>query len=155
MDLNQKEAAGGLFKSAAAASFEDVDPLESVLKEITASHGKKNGRRLTAKPHEIQESQKNLLRVSIPDAAGVSSSATTNCTSTQSASQHDGQAHPFTTAPRHADVYYGQEGAEEDDDDGDRDGDGDGEVEDDEDGEDPLAALIDEVESSLCSSSNG
>ena len=120
MDLNQKEAAGGLFKSAAAASFEDVDPLESVLKEITASHGKKNGRRLTAKPHEIQESQKNLLRVSIPDAAGVSSSATTNCTSTQSASQHDGhQAHnPFTTANRHADVYYGQEGAEEDEDDG-------------------------------------
>ena len=52
-------------------------------------------------------------------------------------------------------MYYGQEGAEEDDDDGDRDGDGDGEVEDDEDGEDPLAALIDEVESSLCSSSNG
>ena len=128
-----------------------------MLKEITANHGKKkNSRRLTAKPHEIQESQKGLLlRVSIPDAAGVSSSATTNCTSTQSASQHDGQAHPFTTAPRHADVYYGQEGAEEDDDDGDRDGDGDGEVEDDEDGEDPLAALIDEVESSLCSSSNG
>ena len=92
-----------------------------------------------------------LLRVSIPDAAGVSSSATTNCTSTQSASQHDGQALPFTTAPRHADVYYGQDGAEEDDDDGDRDGDGDGE----DDGDDPLAALIDEVESSLCSSSNG
>ena len=152
MNLNKEV---GLFKSA-AASFEE-DPLESVLKEITASHGKKkNGRRLTAKPHEIQESQKKLLlRVSIPDAAGVSSSATTNCTSTQSASQHDGQAHPFTTAPRHADVYYGQEGAEEDDNDGDRDGDGDGEVEDDEDGEDPLAALIDEVESSLCSSSNG
>ena len=52
MNLNKEV---GLFKSA-AASFEE-DPLESVLKEITASHGKKkNGRRLTAKPHEIQES---------------------------------------------------------------------------------------------------
>ena len=122
-----------------------------MLKEITANHGKKkNSRRLTAKPHEIQESQKGLLlRVSIPDAAGVSSSATTNCTSTQSASQHDGQAHPFTTAPRHADVDYGQEGAEECDVNEDRqDGD-------DREAEDPLGALIDEVESSLCSSSNG
>ena len=39
MNLNKEV---GLFKSA-AASFEE-DPLESVLKEITASHGKKKKR---------------------------------------------------------------------------------------------------------------
>ena len=105
----------------AAASFED--PLDSVLQDMAAStqNLKRNDRRMSHKPHE-PNAQLALLRVSIPETH-----SSTNCTSTQSASQ------VRTMLDRGSMDDMGGEG--------------------DDNFDDPLAAILDEVESSQCTES--